>query len=58
MKVPPGITEIWVECKEGTGYLSRLEGQRLIIHTFSKRMKRLNRQPKDANENVRSSAIT
>lgn len=52
MKVPPGITEIWVESKEGTGYTSRLEGNRLIIRTFNKRLNRLNLKSEDANANV------
>lgn len=45
MKVPSGITEIWVECESGTKYRSRLEGERLIIHVF-RRSREINRDAK------------
>jgi len=37
MKIPIGIRDIWIECKDGTDYFSRLEGDKLVILTYQRK---------------------
>ena len=39
MKVPRGIKEIWIDCKDNTNYFSRIEGDRLIILTYIRKFR-------------------
>jgi hypothetical protein len=40
MKVPVGIREIWLDCRDNTDYFTRIEGDTLRIFTYLKGRKK------------------